>query len=53
MVKIRFIDGYPCIELNLGYSYPEMSFSEIQSLKEIESNEDLMKEIKDKFKEVK
>lgn len=55
MNRIKIIDGYPCIEfpegilrscIDLEYSD---KFTSLQTLKDLESKGDLLRELKDKF----
>ena len=56
MNRIKIIDGYPCIEFPEGIARDHVDlmikdkYSSIQNLKDLNSKEDLMREMKDKFK---
>ena len=60
MIKIKFIDGTPCIVLDEGkpkrayhdpYAWLWRDFTSIQRLKEAKSFKGVLDELKDKFKE--
>ena len=56
MNRIKIIDGYPCIEFPEGITHDHVDlmitdkYSSIQNLKDLKSKEDLMHELKDRFK---
>ncbi len=60
MIKIKFIDGTPCIVLDEKkqnrvkyneYNWPWYDFTFIQRSKEVKSYKSVLDELKDKFKE--
>ena len=56
MNRIKIIDGYPCIAFPEGIVRDHVDliitdkYSSIQNLKDLNSKEDLMRELNDKFK---